>query len=300
MALEPTPQLALEIEQLAAVSNTALVPLWARALEARSTHPILDDPAAIALVTTLRPLLAARGTKLDRQLVADRLPKLLLTTMALRTQYFDTRAHDFLLRFPRAVVVNLGAGLDTRFARLDAYPQPVGGTVRVVDVDLPPVTALKQRLFAPHPRHSLLAASVLEPGWMDALDRFDDRRFIFLAEGLLMYLPEAEVKRLVVTLAQRFPGAELVADLFHGRWLRPPWGKWVARKMQRQLSFSRDAAFQFGLDAPAAMAAWHPAIHFLDEWSMFDAPERKLGWWRWFCFVPLMRRIQYVVRYQFG
>ena len=292
------------IEQLSSVSNTALVTLWARALEARSERPILVDPTAIALTAQLRPHLAALATPFYRQLVTDKLPKQLAILMALRAQYFDDRARDFLLRFPRAVVVNLGAGLDTRFERLDASTSGIHGSVnvpiRVIDVDLPPMIALKRQLFASHPRHELLAASVLDPTWMDALDRYDDCRFIFLAEGLLMYFSPDEVKQLVTALADRFPGSELVAEVFHSFWLRPPWDKLVAGKLQRQLHFDRSAAFQFGLDAPDAMTKWHPNLRFLSEWSYFDAHERKLGAMRWLRHIPLLRLTQYVVRYQFG
>jgi methyltransferase (TIGR00027 family) len=288
------------IEQLSAVSNTALLTLWARALEARSADPILTDPAAVLLAERLRPHLAALATPLYRQLVADRLPRLLITSLALRAQYFDQMARDFLLRFPRGVVVNLGSGLDTRFERLDAASGRVFDSVRVVEIDLPPVIALKEQLLSPHPRHTLLAASVLDHSWMAALDRYDDRRLLFLAEGLLMYFPPDEVRRLVLALVKRFPGSELVADLFHGMWMRPPWRDWISRKMQRQFHFDPDASFEFGLDSPDEMAKWHPDIRFLSVWSMFDAHERKLGGWRWFRHLPLFRLAQYIVHYRLG
>ena len=115
-----------------------------------------------------------------------------------------------------------------------------------------------------------------------------------------MYFPPEEVKRLVVALATRFSGSELVADLFHGRWLRPPWRGWTMRKMQRQLNFDRNATLEFGLDTPGAMAAWHPQIRLLSAWSFFDADEPKLGWMRWLRHLPLVRLVQYVVHYQFG
>jgi methyltransferase (TIGR00027 family) len=290
----------LAIEQLSALSNTALLTLWARALDAASHDPILDDPAAVQLVERLRPHLASLPTPFYRQLVTDHLPQLLITNLTLRAQYFDQMARKFLLRFPRAVIVNLGAGLDTRFERLDATGERIVDSVRVIDIDLPPVIALKEQLLTPHPRRQLLAASVLDHRWMESLDRYDGRRFLFLAEGLLMYLPTAEVRRLVLALANRFPGSELIADLFHGRWLRPPWRGWVTRKMQRQLHFDRDAAFDFGLDSPDAMTQWSSNIRFLSVWSTLDAHERKLGWLRWLRHIPLLRLAQYVVHYQLG
>ena len=60
---------------------------------------------------------------------------------------------------PEGLVVNLGAGLDTRFYRLD------NGTIAWIDIDLPEVVAFRQKLQDPaNPRRLLLAASVLEDG----------------------------------------------------------------------------------------------------------------------------------------
>jgi methyltransferase (TIGR00027 family) len=281
-------------EQLSAVSNTALLTLWARAIEARTANPILADPAAVALTEQLRPILAAVATPFYRQLLAEKLPPLLVLFLALRTQYFDQTARNFRLRFSRGMIVNLGAGFDTRFERLD------DGQLRIIDLDLPPVIALKRTLIAEHPRHELLASSVVGLEWMDALDRYDDRRFLFLAEGLLMYLAPDEVKRLMVALAERFPGSELVADVFHGMWLRPPLRSWTVYKLQRQLHFERASMFQFGLDSPQEPTAWHPRIGFLDAYSFLNAPERRLGILRWLRHIPFFRQIHYSVRYRLG
>jgi methyltransferase (TIGR00027 family) len=285
---------AFDVRQLSAVSKTGLLTLWARAIEAQSADPILVDPAAVALVEQLRRHLAALEDPFYQQLVADKLPPLLLLALSLRAQYYDQMARNFRLRFPRGMIINLGAGLDTRFERLD------DGKVRVVDLDLPPMIALKRQLITEHPRHELLPASVLDLAWMDTLDRYDDRRFLFLAEGLLMYLPPEQVKRMVIALANRFPGSELVAEVFHARWLRPPLGKWVKRKLQRQFNFDQDAMFQFGLESPQEMAEWDRRIQFVDEWSFLDAHERKLGLYRWFRHIPMLRLIQYNVHYQLG
>jgi O-methyltransferase involved in polyketide biosynthesis len=40
------------------------------------------------------------------------------------------------------------------------------------------------------------------------------RSFLFLAEGVFMHLEEAQVRSLVLTLRDHFPGAELVFDAY--------------------------------------------------------------------------------------
>jgi methyltransferase (TIGR00027 family) len=282
----------IDMQALSSVSNTALFTLWARAIEAQSDDPILVDRAAVAIVEKLRPHLAATTNPFYQQLVANQLDPRLAAGLALRAQYYDNMARSFRQRFPRGMVINLGAGLDTRFERLD------DGEVRMVDLDLAPMIHLKRQLITEHPRHELRSASVLDPDWMDLLDRYDDRRFLFLAEGLFMYLPPEEVKRLVIALADRFPGSELVAEVFNGLWMRPPWRGFVSRKLRRHLKFDSDVAFHFGLDSPKEMESWDPRIHFLSVWSFLDAPERKLGLLRWFRYIPLLRLTQYNVHYQ--
>jgi hypothetical protein len=103
---------------------------------------------------------------------------------------------------------------------------------------------------------------------------------------------------LVIALADRFPGSELVAEVFNDLWMRPPWRGLIARRFQRQLKFDRDITFQFGLNSPKEMESWDPRIHFLSAWSFLDAPERKLGLLRWFRHIPLLRLTQYNVHYR--
>jgi O-methyltransferase involved in polyketide biosynthesis len=207
---------------------------------------------------------------------------------------------DFLHRYPQGVIVNLGCGLDTRFARLDAAAAHTGSGPRVVEVDLPPMIALKRTLAEPHPRHHLIAASVLDSHWMDEVDRYNDRRFLFLAEGLFMYFAPEEVKALVLALTTRYPGSELVCEVFHRFWTRPPLDAWVTGKLLRQLAMGPDVRFRFGISHSRELESWHPDLHYLGDWSFLDETDARLGLYRLFARVDWVRRIQWNVHYRFG
>jgi O-methyltransferase involved in polyketide biosynthesis len=79
---------------------------------------------------------------------------------------------------------------------------------------------------------------------MDVLSGQAGKHILFLAEAVLVYLEEANVKRLVRALAERFPGAELVCEAyspvvvrFHPRppvIARPP-DQTAARELGRRL-----------------------------------------------------------------
>ena len=289
----PGPTVTLEAK-ISNVSTTAFITLYARALESQRKQPILEDPGAVRLAEALRPMLAASDRELCRKLAADDLPPLLIATMALRGRRMDRYARDFLARHGGGTVVNLGCGLDTRFQRID------DGRVVVVDLDLPPMIDLKRTLVDEGPRHHFLAASVLDPAWLDALPALAPPPYLFVAEGLFMYLPAADVRDVVVALRRRFPGSELVCEVFNNLWLRPRMKPIVDRKLQRQFAFGDDNTFQSGLDDSDDMEAWADGIHLLDEWSYFDDGEPKLGALNLMRHVPILRKTQWTVHYGLG
>jgi methyltransferase (TIGR00027 family) len=221
------------------VSATMLLTLYARAIETQSPNPIIVDEKAVELFEQLKPLAAQVEGELYRRVVEDDLPDTLNYTMSLRARHFDQQARDFLQRNPDGVVVDLGCGLDTRFFRLD------DGRLHLYDLDLPDVIALKRQFLTETNRYHFIASSVLDFGWMDQL--VDKWSYVFLAEGLFMYLPLVDVKALVLTLQDRFPGCELVCEVFNGGWLEGWRGNFMKRKLQNDMSMGSEAIFQSGL-----------------------------------------------------
>ena len=101
--------------------------------------------------------------------------------------------------------MNLGAGLDTRFYRLD------NGSITWIEIDLPAVIAFRQKLHEPaNPRHVLLAASVLDDDWIPKVKRLAGSRDLFVAEGLLPYFTEAQHRAFFALLSDNFPGQEML------------------------------------------------------------------------------------------
>jgi O-methyltransferase involved in polyketide biosynthesis len=77
------------------------------------------------------------------------------------------------------------------------------------------VIDLRRRLIGGEgPRHHFLSGSALDDGWLQALGPHSRRPLLVLAEGVLPYFKEEQVKSLVVKLRNRFPGAEMVCDAF--------------------------------------------------------------------------------------
>lgn len=160
------------------VEWTNLCTLYLRACESRSPRPILGDRTAAEAVDRIdydfKRMHRAVNPAANRFLVA------------LRAKQFDMWTTDFLRRHPNAVVLHLGCGLDSRVMRLS----PSAGA-RWFDVDQPGVIDLRRKLYADHDGYQMIGSSVTEDGWLDRIPT--DGPALVVAEGLLMYLTEAEV-----------------------------------------------------------------------------------------------------------
>jgi len=273
------------------VAATSFLTLYCHAIETCSDDPILSDPKSVEITTELNKTLSLSTHTLDRILVAGTLDKSLVVHIAIRAKKYDDYARDFLKRFPGGVVVNIGCGLDSRFLRID------NGRVVLYDLDLPEIIAIKKAFFNETERYHLIASSVLDFTWMAPVLRHKGP-FLFMAEGVFMYLDGKDVRSLVLEMQEKFPGSELVCEVENSVWLSPLLKKMLEYKLQHQFHLGKDAMFRSGIRDSREMEQWHTGIQFLDEWSYFDSDEKKLGWLRVLRHIELIRKTQWTVHYR--
>jgi O-methyltransferase involved in polyketide biosynthesis len=184
---------------LSGVSETYLAPLYWKAMESQRPDAMKKDEKAVALVTQ-RSLDFSRVRQI-------KMNELLQAMRIIFTREMDRYARDFVSHHTNAVVVHIGCGLDSRFERVD------NGQVEWYDLDFPEIIDQRRQFIGDeHDRYHLLGCSVLEDTWLQALSAHSWRPFLFLAETVLVYFTEAQVKSLVLRLCDLFPGAELVFD----------------------------------------------------------------------------------------
>jgi len=272
------------------VEETGLLTLYSKALESQRSDPILKDLMAEEIVARIDPILREKDGAMARQLRNRAVDPSLNVHLALRSRKYDDFARAFLDQHPEGVIVNMGCGLDTRFFRIDT------GKVLFYDLDLPNVISQKRKLVSENSRYQLLAKSVLDHVWMDQIQA-EGKAVLILAEGIFMYLPEQEVKNLVLALQKRFPDSELVCELTNRTWVEGLWGKMAQLKMQRRLKMESQSAFQFGVDSPQELETWGPGIEYHEMWFYMDENHPKLGWFRIFRGMKIIRTAQFTVRY---
>jgi len=172
---------------------TAIGTLRARAADASRFASVLRDAHATRLASRLGLPLGGVCPRRTR-------------VIATRSLHIDDRLRDHQARAPHGTVVELGAGFSTRFERID------NGTQRWLDIDLPPIVALRQSHLPGSPRRGHLAASITDLTWMDLVATLPSPH-CFVLEAVLAYLPRELVPALLTRIARRFPGATLLLDL---------------------------------------------------------------------------------------
>lgn len=239
-------------QDLRGISKTLLLPLYFRAMESKRADAIVKDDYALELVDKIRyDFSAFKGA-----------PLMQVATLR-RVREFDICTRAFISECPTGVVVNIGCGLDTRFHRVD------NGTIEWYDLDLPEVIALRRRFLRERARCHCIDSSALDFSWMNAIPDRGVRPFLFLAEGVFIYLVESEVRSLVVQLREQFPGATLVFDAVSPFQALFSWFNPTLEAI--------NATFRWWLCDARDVEEWAPGIELTKEVFYFDQPEPRLG-----------------------
>lgn len=278
--------MAKTLEQdLSGVMETLLITLYIRAMESQRPDALIKDEKAVEVFRTI----GDKGLYDFNRIKSLHLSEENRLVIILRNREIDRCAREYLARRPDAVVVHIGCGLDTRFERVAERKSQV----EWYDLDLPHVIELRRKLFGDEgERHHLLGCSVIEDEWLGRVSVHPKCPFLFLAEGVFMYLTEAQVKRLVLTLRDRFPGAELVFDAYSPIHIL---------RHNLQYAFSKIKFFtHWGIWHGQEIEHWGDGICMLGEWGYMDEETPRLNRIRWLRGIEAAARTFRIYRFQLG
>jgi len=253
---------------LTKVQETLLITLYAKA----QANPILKDEKATQILD-----------RVQYDFTRLKVPQKTAVTVWVRARQLDIYTSQFITDHPNAVILHLGCGLDSRVLRV----QPPAA--RWIDLDMPDVIDLRRKFYAETDAYQMIASSVTDLAWMDQVSTHGQPTLV-VAEGLMMYLGEEDVRHLILGLQDKFPGCELVFDAF---------SQLTADRVKAHPSVHKTGAtVRWGIDDPHAIEAWGKGIHLKEEWffSQFPGIDR-LGWFYRMMF-RLTASIQVVQRAQ--
>lgn len=180
---------------LSGIPQTSLLILYGRAKVSKEHGSLFNDAKALELVE-----------RLDYDFSTEKaITDYLLFASAARAMQFDSKVKAYITEHPCASVVNLGAGFETEFYRID------NGIIRWYDLDLPELIEVRKQLLPKTDRAKCIAKSFLDPSWCTDINT--QNGVLIIACGLLRYFDEAKVRQLFLLLADNFPGCEIVFDI---------------------------------------------------------------------------------------
>ncbi len=259
---------------LTGVPETLVIPLYARALDYRSRHSILRDARADAIVRSLDydfEKFRSRGG--GRVLVA-------------RNRQLDEWVREFLRRYPRGSVLQVGCGLDTRVDRIAPPP-----SVLWWDVDLAEVIAVRRNLFPERAGYRMLGGSITEPSWLSELP--GDRPTIVVADGVFEYLGEGDVQRFLDAFAARFAHGAAIFDVMSAS---------VQRMANQALQGRSSAVLQWAVDDLRGLDGLLPRYRRTATVRLLTSRFLPLGdrlVYAVGCLAPRLRNSMRAVRYEF-
>lgn len=285
------------MDSLSAVSETALITLKARAIEARKEQPLIHDDMGLELLNRLTTHLPAETRQ---RVIARKLPAILTNHIALRARKYDIYARRFIEENegneeqPAGLVVSLGCGFDTRYWRVSEQAW------NYVEIDLPNMIKAKKEALAGLANYKMIGCSVLEETWVDQIMALQTEKVLFLAEGLFMYLPQAEVIRLFQTLSSAFSNSQIVFEVVHKKYTQGVWKKMVESKMKRNLGSDAGASYQFGLQEAKDIEGYGKTIKVVEEWSYYEDDDIRPKFLRLLKNFKFMSRTQWTIKAAIG
>ena len=226
--------------KLTNVPETMLIPLRARYKETQLPNGIINDPKSVEILDAIDyDFSGKKEVSIGSQ-----------KGVAIRTEIFDEQTNDFLKRHPDGIVVNIGCGLDTRYHRLKRKG------LQWFDLDVPEAIELRRHFFTEDEGLHFIPKSVLDFSWVDDVPK--GRPTLFLAEGVLMYFAEDDVKKILTTIAQHFADAEILIEAM---------SPFMARRSNRHPDVKKyNAGFQWGIQTGKEIDNWHTGFSFVTEY----------------------------------
>jgi len=260
--------------------ETLLIPLYGKAIESRKKNPILSDSKALDIIG-----------KINYDFNILKIPGKTNTLMCLRAKLIDNFTREFLSANPKSIVLHLGCGLDSRYARIN------NADVIWYDLDFKDVIDIRRQFFPEMDSYHLISSSVTDLAWIENILVMDSS-YLVIAEGLFMYLHEEEIKSLLNAIKERIGFYTLIFDAF---------SVFTSKKVKNHPSIKKTGAEIFwGIDDPDEMVQWDRGIKFIKE-IYFSSNEEIVNLdfgnrlaYKLAHLFPMARKAQRIIIYEIG
>lgn len=235
--------------KLTGIPETMLQTVFARAMETKKNRGLLSDEKSVSIINNLNYDFSNAEKDVPMQ----------YGTIA-RTIVLDELVSKFIISNPKACVISIACGLDTRFLRLD------NGNLKWYDLDLPETIEVRKKFFEESDRNKMIISSVLDFSWTEKVNT-EKRPVLIIMEGLSMYLSEKNIKDILNCFTDKFHGATLYIETM------PP----IIVKHYKERSIDEShAKFTWGIKNGEKLAEYNSKVKFNGERSLVEGMKKMM------------------------
>ncbi len=201
-------------------SKTLFIPLYGKAIMSKNKL-FINDPKAEEIIDNI-----------DYDFAKLKQSKWLSMYMALRAKIIDEICCEYLKKNTNTTVIHIGCGLDSRCLRIK------NKFVNWYDVDYDSVIEIRKKFYMEDNNYHMIGKSVVDYTWLNQID--SSNNVLIIAEGLIMYLTEEEIKELLFHINKKFRNVHLIFDAYSKKGVKYSKIKNPVNKM--------NAAIKYGMD----------------------------------------------------
>lgn len=220
------------------VNKTLYIPLYGKAMVS-GQGILLADPKAEEIWKQEGFPLKGKGAS-----------KWLAYSMGMRAAVFDEWTAAQLQKYPKAIVLHIGCGLDSRCLR-------VGSGSRWYDIDFPEVIRERRNYFAETAEYHMIPADMRQEEWKQVIP--GGGRAVVVMEGVSMYFRPEELETLLRSLTAHFDDVNILMDCYST----------FAAKASKYKNPIKDVGVTtvYGMDDPKGLAE-RTGLHYVKSHSM--------------------------------
>ena len=239
------------------VQETLIIPLFARKVCSELYPDLYWDETAVRLIDQL-DYDFSEAEKKSRSLM-QRFGSL---EVAMRQNDLAFEVRDYLKGHPNAAVVNLGCGLDGTGRACD------NGSCKIYNLDFPDVITVRNELLPAGDREQNIPCDLNDTAWFSKINATGGA--IFFASGVFYYFLTEQVKVLVQSIADAFPGGVLVFDAANRTAV-----KMIAKTWLKSAKIQDVGAYFAVSDAPKEIGAWDSRLQVTSRSYMLGYNDLK-------------------------
>ncbi|MCM1388071.1 MAG: class I SAM-dependent methyltransferase [Bacillus sp. (in: Bacteria)] len=255
----------MEKIQMQGVPETMLQTLYARAAYSGQQNAKFHDDKAEKIVSRMDYDFssAKNDTTMSKGVIA-------------RTILLDRMAGDFIRKNPECTVINIACGMDTRAYRLN-----ISESVRWYNIDLPETIEVRRLFLTENDHISMIAKSAMDESWADIIEE-PKGRVLVIIEGLVMYLSESDVKKILSIINKRFHSADVIMEIMN---------PWVVKNIKEKSIHKTSAKFSWGIKSGKELEKIAPEYTWVRDESLAEGMKIIMPVYRLFGWIPAVKNI---------